>query len=84
MDEDQLGEFASDYVELRRNYWDAPQISEEQITKLDDPSVTNGKHFAAGDRHGKPENEAHVNMPSISEMANETEKTSETTPSEVS
>jgi len=82
MDDDQIGEFASDYVELRRNYWDAPQTSSEQVTKLEDPSVTNGTHiYAAGDRHGKPDHEAHEKT---ADTANVTEKGSETTPSEIS
>jgi len=86
MDDDQIGEFASDYVELRRNYWDAPQVSSEQISKLDDPAATNGTngvhHYAAGDRHGKPDHDVHTHLPAIAETPNE--KASETTGSEVS
>jgi Amt family ammonium transporter len=84
-DTNQIGEFASDYVELRRNYWDAPQVSDEQISKLDAPLVSNGNHnYAAGDRHGKPDHEIHTQKPASSEMANENEKASEITPSDVS
>ncbi|KAA1468454.1 ammonium transporter [Dentipellis sp. KUC8613] len=51
MDEDQIGEFATDYIEVRRDYtdWTArPDISNEKIPDAPHP-------VAAGNRHGAPE-----------------------------
>ena len=74
-------------MELRRNYWDAPQMSSEHISKLEDPTTTNGTngvhHYAAGDRHGRPDRDAHnAPLPVIAETTNE--KVSEIDESEIS
>ncbi|KAI0035285.1 ammonium transporter [Vararia minispora EC-137] len=53
MDEDQIGEFATDYIEVRRDFTDwtaAPTVSAEHVPSS---ALTNGHGpVAAGDRHG--------------------------------
>ena len=62
-----LGEFASDYVELRRHYWDAP--TQDKFI-VNEPEVANTeRHYVAGDRHGKLENGTHMAV--IQEITNE-------------
>ncbi|KAI0271576.1 ammonium transporter [Gloeopeniophorella convolvens] len=62
VDEDQIGEFATDYIEVRRDYMDwtaRPGIPNEKIPKAafdDSESVV-----AAGDRHGHLEIGPHAN-----------------------
>ena len=58
MDDDQLGEFANDYIEVRRDFddWTPPAGVEKSWLRLragvtdSEPSVQG--HVAAGDRHG--------------------------------
>ena len=48
----QIGEFANDYIEVRREYTDWSGAS----TKYDkDRNTTVETHVAAGDRHGRPD-----------------------------
>ena len=62
MDEDQIGEFATDYIEVRRDYTDwtaAPGISQDSVphgAKLGAEHEDTDVHpVAAGDRHGHAE-----------------------------
>ncbi|KAJ7071485.1 ammonium transporter [Mycena amicta] len=55
MDEVEIGEFASDYIEIRRDYMDGmPSPSEERTAPV-----------AAGDRHGVPDIETNSDQPSV-------------------
>jgi len=74
MDDDQIGEFASDYVELRRNFWDPPTMSQEnldeKVNSRDSPS--DDKNVAvAGDRHGIPDHSQHSHERSNGNVMNE-------------
>ncbi|KAF9454993.1 ammonium transporter [Macrolepiota fuliginosa MF-IS2] len=55
MDEVEHGEFATDYIELRRDFTAAPFITYES----NDKTYTNGHPSAAGDRHGQPDTSLH-------------------------
>ncbi|KAI5123739.1 hypothetical protein M0805_000332 [Coniferiporia weirii] len=64
MDDDQIGEFANDYIEVRRDYddWMLPaSISKawnggpNGVDSGSDASTAPTQHVAAGDRHGKPD-----------------------------
>ncbi|THH07133.1 hypothetical protein EW145_g3595 [Phellinidium pouzarii] len=61
MDDDQIGEFANDYIEVRRDYDDwTPPASVEKSWNIradsgSDSSMRLPQHVAAGDRHGKPD-----------------------------
>ncbi|VDC01963.1 unnamed protein product [Peniophora sp. CBMAI 1063] len=62
MDEDQIGEFATDYIEVRRDYTDwtaAPGVSDDSVppaAKLGGEHADSDVHpVAAGDRHGHAE-----------------------------
>ncbi|THH12831.1 hypothetical protein EW146_g7326 [Bondarzewia mesenterica] len=60
MDEDQIGEFATDYIEVRRDYLDwstRPDLSSDKIPngiseKTQGTAETSAHPIAAGDRHG--------------------------------
>lgn len=65
----QIGEFANDYIEIRRDYTDgmAPFDSSEK-------SKTVVQHVAAGDRHGIPDHDLHrphTNLSHVSERHEE-------------
>ncbi|KAF4572577.1 hypothetical protein EYR36_007085 [Pleurotus pulmonarius] len=53
MDEVEIGEFATDYVEARRDYlsWYTPQPSTDTKEEVDQ----HVQHVTAGDRHGRPD-----------------------------
>ncbi|KAG7092240.1 hypothetical protein E1B28_008606 [Marasmius oreades] len=51
LDEVEIGEFATDYIEIGRSFTDGFGI-------LSEPNIQQ-PHVAAGDRHGHPENELH-------------------------
>lgn len=62
MDEDQIGEFATDYIEVRRDYTDwtaAPGVSQDSVPQAAKPGGTHDDTdvhpVAAGDRHGRAE-----------------------------
>ena len=48
----QIGEFANDYIEVRREYtdWTGAQTKSDE-----DRNVTAEVHMVAGDRHGRPD-----------------------------
>lgn len=52
----QIGEFASDYIELRREYTDA--VTPFDAASTDKEEQTTHEHVAAGDRHGHAELDA--------------------------
>ncbi|KDQ54836.1 hypothetical protein JAAARDRAFT_350754 [Jaapia argillacea MUCL 33604] len=54
MDEVDIGEFATDYIEVRRDYADWTPLGNVSNEKRDE-SVTSQTHLAAGDRHGRPD-----------------------------
>ncbi|KAL5635100.1 hypothetical protein ACGC1H_002959 [Rhizoctonia solani] len=55
MDDDQIGEFVQDFVEVRRDFdsWNAPAPIPTDKSLHQRP--TNGHNVAAGDRHGVPD-----------------------------
>jgi len=64
MDEDQIGEFANDYIEVRRDFddWTPPTSVRKSWAKDRTASQTTSEettgpagHVAAGDRHGRPD-----------------------------
>ncbi|KAI0045756.1 ammonium transporter [Auriscalpium vulgare] len=64
MDEDQIGEFATDYIEVRRDYtdWTArPDISNEKLGGGSSTDTHSDPHhpLVAGDRHGVPDTSVH-------------------------
>ncbi|CAE6494073.1 unnamed protein product, partial [Rhizoctonia solani] len=56
MDDDQIGEFVQDFVEVRRDFdsWNAPAPTDKALHQRS----TNGHNIAAGDRHGVPDHSA--------------------------
>jgi Amt family ammonium transporter len=56
MDDDQIGEFVQDFVEVRRDFdsW-TPPAANSQAGEL---YQRNGHNIAAGDRHGVPDHSA--------------------------
>ncbi|CAG7854211.1 Ammonium transporter MEP3 [Serendipita indica DSM 11827] len=65
IDDDQIGEFVQDFVEVRRAYdeWAPAAATSSQPEK---PEKFNGTHtpVAAGDRHGFPDTNVNVHTPS--------------------
>jgi len=58
MDDAQIGEFANDYIEVRRDFTDwTPAYDSETAQQAGLPPA------AAGDRHGRPETSAHKSHP---------------------
>lgn len=68
MDEDQIGEFANDYIEVRRDFddWTPPASVRKSWAKegtlrtdsedtMAEQKEQEGPHVAAGDRHGRPD-----------------------------
>ncbi|KAF8754216.1 Ammonium transporter [Rhizoctonia solani] len=55
MDDDQIGEFVQDFVEVRRDFdsWNAPASGANGLHQR-----SNGHDIAAGDRHGVPDHSA--------------------------
>ncbi|CAE6515123.1 unnamed protein product [Rhizoctonia solani] len=53
MDDDQIGEFVQDFVEVRRDFdsWNAPAPTDKSLHQR----PANGHNVAAGDRHGVPD-----------------------------
>jgi len=66
MDDMEIGEFANDYIEVRREYTDWTGAS----TKSDgDKNITVETHVAAGDRHGRPDIDPHTHSHMEKEQA---------------
>ncbi|TFK57562.1 ammonium transporter [Heliocybe sulcata] len=60
MDETEIGEFANDYIEVRRDFTDwtpAPAGSQGRKFSPSGETFNSETHFAAGDRHGHTETE---------------------------
>ncbi|KII86385.1 hypothetical protein PLICRDRAFT_288561 [Plicaturopsis crispa FD-325 SS-3] len=57
MDDVDIGEFATDYIEVRRGYsdWTPPGYGQDASPGGPAPGVPAGEHLAAGDRHGRPD-----------------------------
>ncbi|KZT23799.1 ammonium transporter [Neolentinus lepideus HHB14362 ss-1] len=58
MDEVEIGEFANDYIEVRRDFsdWTSPPAGSHVTESSPSGDTINSEtHFAAGDRHGHPE-----------------------------
>ncbi|EPQ61029.1 ammonium transporter [Gloeophyllum trabeum ATCC 11539] len=69
MDEVEIGEFANDYIEVRRDFsdWTPPpahsSAHQNGLTKTSSSPADSEKHFAAGDRHGRPETSVYDSPP---------------------
>lgn len=80
MDEDQIGEFATDYIEVRRDYtdWTArPNFNSGAAIPMDARPEAHHEHshpVAAGVRHGKPEVGSSVESVQENEHENTNEK----------
>ncbi|KZT42778.1 putative ammonium transporter [Sistotremastrum suecicum HHB10207 ss-3] len=62
MDDVQIGEFANDYIELRRHFFDAT-VSNDNLPPSDDKEKVSSESeatVAAGDRHAVPDTNGHV------------------------
>jgi ammonium transporter, Amt family len=65
MDDTQIGEFVSDYVEVRRDYRDwTPAYGSHAGRARDGSETGSSTPTAAGDRHGKPDTDSGSRQPS--------------------
>lgn len=57
-----IGEFANDYIEIRRDFLDwAPPVTPGGLGSANDDDTRKG-HYAAGDRHGKPDHSPSISI----------------------